>query len=272
MRTKRVLKKLGIALLAVIIAVAVGAGAFFAFYKPTVTFDASQLTGSVTKGASGFLYGIAQDGVPSYNMTESINLSSLSTKTTLGLQHPIGEMDDVAQQALSSGSCDYLVVYLQDMYSTWYYDEDNINEMKKAGTYNWKDYVQNTYFPLVEQTVTAIKNSDYHDKIVYCLYNECDNGVWFGEWVEDSSNENGGYNDFNDTGRQNFFEAWKLTCDYVTSLDPEAVIGGPGYYEYDSDKMYSFLEYTVQNDCVPDVLISFISAIKSIPNKPAKTS
>lgn len=255
MRTKRVLKKLGIALLAVIIAVAVGAGAFFAFYKPTVTFDASQLTGSVTKGASGFLYGIAQDGVPSYNMTESINLSSLSTKTTLGLQHPIGEMDDVAQQALSSGSCDYLVVYLQDMYSTWYYDEDNINEMKKAGTYNWKDYVQNTYFPLVEQTVTAIKNSDYHDKIVYCLYNECDNGVWFGEWVEDSSNENGGYNDFNDTGRQNFFEAWKLTCDYVKSLDPEAVIGGPGYYEYDSDKMYSFLEYTVQNDCVPDVLI-----------------
>lgn len=92
-------------------------------------------------------------------MTESINLSSLSTKTTLGLQHPIGEMDDVAQQALSSGSCDYLVVYLQDMYSTWYYDEDNINEMKKAGTYNWKDYVQNTYFPLVEQTVTAIKTA-----------------------------------------------------------------------------------------------------------------
>lgn len=255
MKTKRVFKKLGIALLAVIIAAAVAAGALFAFFKPTVTFDAAQLTGSVTKGASGFLYGIAQDGVPSYNMTESINLSSLSTKTTLGLQHPIGEMDDVAHQALSSGSCDYLVVYLQDMYSTWYYDEDNINEMKKAGTYNWKDYVENTYFPLVEQTVNAIKNSDYHDKIVYCLYNECDNGVWFGEWVNDSSNENGGYNDFNDNGRQNFYDAWKLTYDYVKSLDSEAVIGGPGYFEYNSDKMRSFLEYTTQNSCVPDVLI-----------------
>ena len=33
-------------LLAIIIAVAVGAGAFFAFYKPTVTFDASPLTGN----------------------------------------------------------------------------------------------------------------------------------------------------------------------------------------------------------------------------------
>ena len=116
MKTKRVAKKLGIALLAVLIAAAVSAGAFFAFYKPTVTFDAADRTGSVTDGASGFLYGIAQDGVPSYNMTESIHLSSLSTKTTLGLQHPIGEMEDVAAQALSSGSCDYLVVYLQDIY------------------------------------------------------------------------------------------------------------------------------------------------------------
>lgn len=255
MKTKRVLKKLGIALLDVIIALVVAAGALFAFYKPTVTFDAAELTGDVTKGASGFLYGIAQDGVPSYNMTESINLSSLSTKTTLGLQHPIGEMEDVASQALSSGSCEYLVVYLQDMYSTWYYDEDNIIEMKKAGTYNWQEYVKNTFFPLVEQTVTAIKNSDYHNKIVYCLYNECNNGVWFGEWVNDSSNENGGYNDFNDVGRQNFYEAWKLTYDYVKSLDPEAMIGGPGYFEYNSDKMHSFLEYTTQNNCVPDVLI-----------------
>ncbi len=255
MKKKRVLKKLGIALAAVIIAVAVTAGAFFAFYKPTVTFDAAELTGNVTSGASGFLYGISQDGVPSYNMVESIDLSSISTKTTLGLQHPIGEMDDVASEALSSGSCDYLVVYLQDMYSTWYYDEDNINEMKKAGTYDWREYIENTFFPLVEQTVTAIKNSDYHDKIVYCLYNECDNGVWFGEWVSDSSNENGGYNDFNETGRQNFFEAWKLTYDFVKSLDPQAVIGGPGYYEYDSNKMRSFLEYTSQNNCVPEVLI-----------------
>lgn len=255
MKTKRVLKKLGIALLAVIIAVAVAAGAFFALYTPTVTFDAADLTGDKTSGASGFLYGIAQDGVPSYNMTESIDLSSISTKTTLGLQHPIGEMDDVAQQALSSGSCDYLVVYLQDMYSTWYYDEDNINEMKKAGSYDWREYLESTFFPLVEQTVNSIKNSDYHEKIVYCLYNECDNGVWFGEWVSDPLNENGGYNDFNDTGRQNFFEAWKLTYDYVRSLDPHAVIGGPGYYEYDSNKMRSFLEYTSQNGCVPDVLI-----------------
>lgn len=255
MKTKRVLKKLGIALLAVIIAFAVAAGALFAFYKPTVTFDAADLTGNVTNGASGFLYGIAQDGVPSYNMTESIDLSSVSTKTTLGLQHPIGEMEDVAAQALSSGSCDYLVVYLQDMYSTWYYDEENINKMKSAGEYDWREYIENTYFPLVEQTVTAIRDSDYHDNIVYCLYNECDNGVWFGEWISDSSNENGGYNDFNDTGRQNFYEAWKLTFDYVRSIDPKAVIGGPGYYEYDSSKMRSFLEFTVENSCVPDVLI-----------------
>lgn len=254
-KTKKVLKRIGITLSAVIIALAIAAGAFCALYKPTVTFDAADLTGEVTSGASGFLYGIAQDGVPSYNMTESIDLSSLSTKTTLGLQHPIGEMSDIAPQALSSGNCDYLVVYLQDMYSTWYYDEDNINEMKKAGAYDWREYLENTYFPLVAQTVNAVKASDYHDKIVYCIYNECDNGVWFGEWVSDPLSENGGRNDFNEQGSQNFFEAWKLTYDYVRALDPQAVIGGPGYYEYDSGKMRAFLEYTSQNDCVPQVLI-----------------
>lgn len=163
-------------------------------------------------------------------------------------------MSDIAPQALSSGSCDYLVVYLQDMYSTWYYDEDNINEMKRRARMigaNILKYV----FPLVAQTVNAVKDSDYHDKIVYCIYNECDNGVWFGEWVSDPLSENGGRNDFNEQGSQNFFEAWKLTYDYVRALDPQAVIGGPGYYEYDSGKMRAFLEYTSQNDCVPQVLI-----------------
>ncbi len=263
-KAKKVLKRIAIIITCLIIVIAAAFGAFYALYTPTVTFDAADLTGEVTSGASGFLYGISQDGVPSYNMTESIDLSSISTKTTLGLQHPIGEMSDVAAQALSSGDCDYLVVYLQDMYSTWYYDSDNITEMKKNGTYDWREYLESTFFPLVEETVNAIKDSDYHDYIVYCLFNECDNGVWFGEWIEDSSNEDGGYSDFNETGKQNFFEAWKLTYEYVLSLDPDAVIGGPGYYEYDSDKMYDFLEYTTQNDCVPDVLIYHELSYRSI--------
>lgn len=241
MKAKKAIKKIAAVIISVIVILAVVLCAFIALNKPTVTFDAADLNGEVTDGASGFLYGIAQDGVPSYNMTESIDLSSLSTKTALGLQHPIGDVDDVASQALAGGSCDYIVVYLQDMYSTWYYEQDHIDQMREAGEYDWREYIETSFFPLIEETVAQMKDSDYRDNIVYCLYNEPDNGVWFGE--------------FNSVGRQNFYEAWKLTYDFVRSLDADALIGGPGYYEYDSDKLSGFLEYTSQNGCVPDVII-----------------
>ncbi len=219
---------------------------------PSVIFDASNLTGEVTNGASGYLYGLSEDGVPSYNMVESLDVSSVSAKTQGGLQHPIGEVGDVANELTANGKCDYIVVYLQDMYSTWYYDHGNITEMKKNGTYDWKEYLKNTYFPLVEKTVNEMKDSAYADKLVYCIFNECDNGIWFGEWVP---TEDGGWHNFNEQGRNNFYEAWKMTCDYVKSLDPDARIGGPGNFEYNTEKMDTFLKYTSENDCVPDVLI-----------------
>ena len=220
---------------------------------PAVIFDASELTGEVTNGASGYLYGLAEDGVPSYNMVESLDISSVSAKTQGGLQHPIGEVGDVANELTVNGKCDYIVVYLQDMYSTWYYDHQNITEMKKNGTYDWKEYVQNTYFPLIEQTVSEMKDAPYADKLVYCIYNECDNGIWFGEWVP--TEDGNGWHNFNEQGRQNFYEAWKMTVEYVKSLDPNARIGGPGNFEYNTEKMDTFLKYTSENNCVPEVLI-----------------
>lgn len=221
--------------------------------SPTVVFDAAELTGEVTSGASGYLYGLSEDGVPSYNMVQSLDVSSVSAKTQGGLQHPIGEVGDIADEIISSGHCDYIVVYLQDMYSTWYYDWQNINEMKAAGTYDWKTYLRETYFPLIKESMENMKDSRYADKLVYCIFNECDNGIWFGEWI---TNEDGsGWNDFNEQGRKNFNEAWKMTFDYVRSIAPDALIGGPGNYEYNSTKTEDFLKYTAENNCVPDVMI-----------------
>ncbi len=259
----KIVKKAGISVAVIILAAALAVGGFFLFHKPTLVFDAKNYNGKVTGGASGYLYGIAEEGVPSREMVESVGITSLATKTTLGLQHPIAEMADVADEAVSGGA-DYLCVYLQDMYATWYYEEAAINEAKNAGTYDWEAFVKEDFFPRIEETVTAIKASDYHDKIIYCLYNECDNGVWFGEWVKDSENPNGGWNDFNDVGRVNFNAAWKLTYDYVKSLDPDALIGGPGNYEYNIEKLENFLTFTKENNCTPDVIIYHELQIRSI--------
>ncbi len=238
--------------LAIIIALPLYMGISAGMLMPTVRFDAQNLTGAVTNGASGYLYGIAEDGVPSHNMVESLDVSSVSAKTQGGLQHPIGEVGDVAPSLLRTGHCDYIVVYLQDMFSTWYYEDANITEMKKNGTYNWKTFLTSTYFPLVEQSINEMKDSEYADKLVYCIFNECDNGVWFGEWVTDGEN---GWNDFNEQGRKNFYQAWKMTYDYVKSLVPDALIGGPGNFEYSSWKTDEFLKFTSENNCTPEVII-----------------
>ncbi len=238
--------------LAIIIALPLYMGISAGMLMPTVRFDAENLTGEVTNGASGYLYGIAEDGVPSHNMVESLDVSSVSAKTQGGLQHPIGEVGDVAPSLLRSGHCDYIVVYLQDMFSTWYYEDANITEMKKNGTYDWKEFLTSDYFPLVEQSINEMKTAEYADKLVYCIFNECDNGVWFGEWATDGEN---GWHDWNEQGQKNFYEAWKMTYDYVKSLVPDALVGGPGNFEYSSWKMDEFLKFTTENDCTPDVII-----------------
>lgn len=252
MKAKRILKKIFVFMIVVILVIAFAAAGFFAFYKPTLIFDAADLTGEVTSGASGYLYGIAEDGVPSYNMVESLDISTVCAKTQGGLQHPIAEVGDVAREITANGKCDYIVVYLQDMFSTWYYEEENINELKKQGKYDWKEFLKTAYFPLIKKTITQMKNAEYHDKLVYCAFNECDNGVWFGTWVP---TEDGGWNSFDDEGKKNFYEAWKLTYNYIKSLDANALIGGPGNFEYSSEKMDGFLAYASLNKCTPDVMI-----------------
>ena len=239
-------------ILAVIIALPLYMGISAGMFMPTVRFDAENLTGEVTNGASGYLYGIAEDGVPSHNMVESLDVSSVSAKTQGGLQHPIGEVGDAAPSLLRTGHCDYIVVYLQDMFSTWYYADGDITEMKKNGTYDWKKFLTETYFPLVKQSINDMKDTEYADKLVYCIFNECDNGVWFGEWATDGEN---GWHDWNEQGRKNFLEAWKMTYEYVKKLDPDAVIGGPGNYEYSSWKTDEFLKFTSENNCTPEVII-----------------
>ncbi|MBQ6165002.1 MAG: hypothetical protein IJK23_11060 [Clostridia bacterium] len=226
---------------------------FCFFVRPAVVFDASDLTGEVMGGASGFLYGIAEEGVPSADMTDSLRITSVSAKTADGLQHPIGDVAHIASQLLSGGAAEYIVVYLQDTYATWYYDDAAITEMKKIGEYDYLDYLETVYFPQIRETVEKMKNTPYADKLVYCLYNECDNGVWFGEWNDDGNG--GGWNGFGDEGRQTFYDAWKRTYDYVKTLDPDARFGGPGYMEYSAEKLDGFFAYCTENACMPDALI-----------------
>lgn len=248
---KKVISVLLASIFCIVILVGLCVCGFFLLYTPSLTADFSELTGEVTSGASGYLYGIAEKGVPSENMTESIDISTVSQKVPNGLQHPIGDISHVYNQLENT---DYDVVYLQDAYSTWYYEQENIERKRADGSYDWKEFVEKDYLPRVKKTVEELSKAPYSDKVVYCLYNECDNGVWFGETKQNDS-EIGVYGEYNEIGANNFFEAWKLTYDYVKSLNGDALIGGPGFCDYDSNEIRAFMEYCVNNSCVPDIMI-----------------
>lgn len=253
MKAKRVVSVIFAVLFSVIFIAAVGFGIFLIVYTPTLTADFSVKTGEVTDGASGYLYGIAQNGVPSETMTDSVDISTVSQKVPGGLQHPVGDISDIETQLTNT---DYNVVYLQDSYDTWYYANDDIMAARKSGDYDWQKFISEDYFPRVEKAVKSLAASKSADKTVYCLYNECDNGVWFGTTVKDKSNKEYGVRaDYDEQGKDNFYSAWKQTYELVRSIDPDALIGGPGFYEYNHDKINSFLTYCKENNCLPDIMI-----------------
>ncbi len=251
---KKIFKGIVTAFTVLFVFVGIAVGLFFLMYTPTVTFDISAPTGDVTSGASGYLYGIAEYGVPSAAMCESVDISSASQKVVDGLQHPIGDIDHVYTMLSST---DYNVVYLQDNYDTWYYLHDEIMQQRADGIYDWQKLLEEDYLPKVRDSVQKLSETAYADKVVYCIYNECDNGVWFGETREtdDPYNRFGVWAEYNAIGRDNFNSAWKQTYDAVKKVNPDALIGGPGFCDYDHDEIEYFLQYCVENDCVPEIMI-----------------
>ena len=227
-----------------------------AVFQPALTVDASDILGESTTRATGFLYGLAESEVPSSAVTNSLKISSVSQKVPDGLQHPTGDIDHIKNQL---EDCEYIVAYLQDSFDTWYYCHQEIMDMRAQGTYDWKEFLYNRYLPVVEEKVRHLEAQDYSDRIVYCIFNECDNAIWFGNYIDGNCH-------YDDIGRQNFYEAWKITYDFVKSIAPEAKIGGPGFCDYETVKHKGFMKYTAENNCVPEIMIWHELAWWSIPD------
>lgn len=216
-------------------------------FRPTLQVDAGSFLGEVSSRASGYLYGVAENGVPDNAVVESIDISSISQKVIDGLQHPIGDVDHVAPML---DNCDYITVYLQDCFDTWYYCHQEIMDIRATGNYDSMKFVRERFLPQVEEAVKKLVQTDYQDRLVYCLYNETDNAVWFG-----TPSPDGTWLMYDDAAKLRFYEAWKVTYDLVRSIDPDAVIGGPGYCDFDLYELEHFLTYCKENNCMPDIMI-----------------
>lgn len=85
--------------------------------EPTdITVDLNQSTGPVEYGATGFLYGLADDGVPTDTMLQGLgHLHTQVGRPTDGKQHPNGDSIQTANQWFRNGG-QYIQIYLKDAY------------------------------------------------------------------------------------------------------------------------------------------------------------
>ncbi len=200
-----------------------------AAFVPTLTIDMSNKTGPMRHGSSGFLYGLGSDGTPSVNTLTPLKPSTAVQKAPDGLQHPTGDVLDVAGTFISAGG-EQVQIYLQDIYALWPYEQTSFEE----------------YLSHIEEMVPKIvalrsSNPAYEGKLVYVPFNEPD-GIWYGNIGWDANVQS------------RFNSNWLSAYTLIKSLDPDALIAGTSCANYQSGHMDSWLKFCTQNNCEPDFI------------------
>ncbi|MFF4353015.1 cellulosome protein [Streptomyces sp. NPDC001530] len=202
----------------------------------TLTIDLGTDTGPFHGGASGTLYGLYGDGVPSRNVVEGMYVRTVSTKAQDGTQHPGADALDILPPFVDSGGKD-VYVYMTDIYRGFPYQWPGATgEERLAG-----------FMTLIEKQVRQVLTmGDYTSHVVYVPFNEPE-GNMFGteEWS---------YNRISwRTDPRSYFAAWKDAVRLIKRLDPDARVAGPNtciLYE----EVKGFLEFAKVHDVLPDVI------------------
>src|SRR5690349_22160271 len=79
-----------------------------------LTVDLSANTGAPRYGATGFLYGLGDEGIPNETMLAALKPQVAAQKAPDGLQHPNGDALKVAPMFKRAGGRD-IQIYMQDV-------------------------------------------------------------------------------------------------------------------------------------------------------------
>ncbi|MGN1098082.1 MAG: dockerin, partial [Clostridia bacterium] len=197
--------------------------------SPTLTVNMTEKTGAMRHGSAGFLYGLGSHGTPNPNMLTPLKPGTAVQKAPDGLQHPTGDVLDVAETFIEAGG-EQVQIYLQDIYALWDYEYTGIDD----------------YLKEIEKMVPKIvalreSNPDFNGKLVYVPYNEPD-GIWF-QNVDGSAEVQARFNEY-----------WQKAYELIHQLDPEALVGGASYASYRGNAMESWIKFCVENNCEPDYI------------------
>ena len=192
--------------------------------KVALEFDTTDSKGDMFHGSTGFLYGISEVGVPSWDLVSSLKPGILVQKAADGKQHPSGDGYRLTNYLKSAGVKN-IEIYLQDYYLEWPYDYNGIDD--------YKEKVES----IVKKTVEG-KSSEEKAMYSYVLFNEPDQ-IWYGN---------------NGSKLSSLCKDWKTIYETVKSIDPQAKTAGPNFASFNTSAYETFFKYCKENDCLPEII------------------
>ncbi|MFJ9243755.1 cellulosome protein [Streptomyces sp. NPDC101776] len=201
-----------------------------------LTVDLGTDTGPFHGGASGTLYGLYGDGVPSRNAVEGMYVRTVSTKAQDGVQHPGADALEILRPFVEAGGQD-VYVYMTDIYRGFPYEWPGATGAERLADFTASVHRQ------VDQVLTF---GAYRSHVVYVPFNEPE-GNMYGteEWSHDGTSWR--------TDPTHYFAAWRDLYRLIKELDPGARIAGPNTCEL-YDEVKDFLEFAKAEDVLPDVI------------------
>lgn len=200
-----------------------------------LTIDVGEKTGDFLGGASGTLYGLYDQGLPSNNLIDAINLRTVSTKAQDGPQHPGADALEIVKPLADSSDGD-VYIYMTDIYRGFPYEVPGSTGPQKEADFAEKIETQ------VNQVLAL--HEKYQDNIVFVPFNEPE-----GNMYGDGPQSFYGVSWLNDPAR--FFAGWDAMYRLIKDKMPDARIAGPNTSLLFS-QVQGFLQHTVDADTVPD--------------------
>ncbi|MBR5536134.1 MAG: hypothetical protein IKU60_05745 [Clostridia bacterium] len=191
------------------------------------TVDMSEKTGAVYHGSTGGLYALGSEGSPQVNLITPLKPSTVVQKAPDGMQHPTGDVMDVAKYFVGAGG-KQVQIYMQDIFALWGYEYTGMD-----------DYLERLEGVIPKVVQLKKENPELEGKMVYIPFNEPD-GIW--------------YTNINTSTavQKSFNNDWLRIYKLIKSIDPTALIGGTSFAFYRSSAMDSWVKFCVENDCEPD--------------------
>ncbi|MEU6858893.1 hypothetical protein AB0B28_08480 [Glycomyces sp. NPDC046736] len=192
------------------------------------TVDFAAPTGPVLHGATGSLYGVAEDGVPGDELLDAIDITTLAVKPDGGEQHPGGDASDAVavlrRNGRVRGTAGLAFVYLQDLFAQWPYEDVGI------------DVYHERLCAVVPPMLDEVANQG---RLVLVPFNEPD-WIWYSLAGDDPA------------AFDRFLADWITTAQLLRRIAPGVPIAGPNESRYHPSFLPHFLRRARDTETLPE--------------------